>query len=506
MKTTDNPITTYLKAGYPLLYLCVAEEAKAEALVLEAVKATAGIQRVYSWDRKRGLGCRYGEDKFLKTRTREKIGETLSYIEEYKGPKAVIVFKDLPLMLQNDPELVRRMKNLVQEIVGGLKAQLIMISQAVLIPAELEKEVTVIDVPYPSKAEITAMFDNFVKNERAAPSQLLRARFIEALNGLTDPEIENILNYCISDDGKLADKAIKTIIQHKQQIIRKSGVLEFVAETENMKDLGGMKELKKWLENKKRVFNKLEDAQAYGVDMPKGVLLFGMPGCGKSLAAKVIAGSFEMPLLRMDMGMILGMYQGQSEENIRKAIKMAEAIAPSVLWIDELEKALSGVGGDGGGSGSTTRVFGSILTWMQEKKKPVFVVATANKIVGMPPEFMRKGRFDEIFSVDFPDADEARMIFELHLEKRDKQGKSWKGTVDCKKAGELAAKMEFCGADIEAVVKEIIEDAFVAEKNLVTTEEIMKKIEQFTPLSKTMQAEIAEMKAEIKKRYCRKAN
>lgn len=503
MNNQDNPVTIYLKAGYPFLYLCAAEEVKAQALVLDAVKSTS-IQRVYGWDMQCGLQCLYGEDRFLKTRPREKIGETICYIEEYKGGKAVFIFKDLPLLLRNDPELVRRIKNLIRKIVSGLKAQLVLISSAILIPPDLEKETAVIDVPYPSKTEIANKFDIFCKDVKAVPSKLLRSRFIEALNGLTDLEIENLLSYCISDDEKFDEDDIETVILHKQQIIRKSRVLEFVADRVNIAALGGMEGLKSWLKKRKTIFDKLEAAQNQGVDMPKGVLLFGMPGCGKSLAAKVIAGYFEMPLLRMDMGMILGMYVGQSEENIRKAIKMAEAIAPSVLWIDELEKAFSGAGG--GGSDVTTRVFGSIITWMQEKKKPVFVVAMANNIDGMPPEFMRKGRFDEIFFVDFPGAVEAQKIFEVHLKKRDKQNKNWVESVDCRKVGELASKKEFSGADIEAVVKEVVEDAFVEEKELVTTAEITKKIEEFSPLSKTMKPQIDALKEKVKELDCKKAN
>nr|WP_281367796.1 AAA family ATPase [Saccharibacillus deserti] len=227
--------------------------------------------------------------------------------------------------------------------------------------------------------------------------------------------------------------------------------------------------------------------------MPKGVLIVGMPGCGKSLAAKATAKLFEVPLLRLDIGKLFGKYVGESEENMRRALKIAEAVSPCILWVDEIEKAFSGVGDGGGGNSVTTRLFGNFLTWMQDKESTVFVVATANDISKLPPEFLRKGRFDELFAVDLPHAEERRNIFEIHLKRR----KQFNREIDTIRL--IQNSEGFSGADIEAVVKETIENAFIENKPKITTEDLVKVLKETKSISVSLKDKIVEMRASMKR-------
>ena len=257
----------------------------------------------------------------------------------------------------------------------------------------------------------------------------------------------------------------------------------------------------KYLKQKSYVYSNLADAIKFGVDIPKGILIVGMPGCGKSLTARVSAALFNAPLLRLDVGKLLGKYVGESEDNLSRAIKVAEAATPCVLWIDEIEKAFAGVGKDESGGGVTTRLFGYFLTWMQEKDNTVYVVATANALENIPPEFLRKGRFDEIFSVDLPNAEERKKIFEIHLNRRKKDWKDLKINLNelVRKTGGASSR-EFSGADIESIVKTAIENAFSAkDKRNLEQDDLLKAIEQTIPIAKTMSEKITNLKKSLKK-------
>lgn len=283
------------------------------------------------------------------------------------------------------------------------------------------------------------------------------------------------------------------ILKEKEQVIKKSGMLEIINFKENIEDIGGLENLKEWLYKKAKVFDKLGKALKFGVDIPKGIMIVGMPGCGKSLSAKAVAKLFKVPLLRLDVGRLLGKYVGESEENMRKALNISEKISPCVLWIDEIEKAFSGIGESGGASDITTRLFGQFLTWIQEKESTVFIVATANDISKLPAEFLRKGRFDELFFVDLPNEDERKKIFEIHLKKRDK----WNPKIDINK---LVKETEnFNGADIEAVIKESIENAFINEENDITTENIIDIIKNTKSISSTLKEKIESIRKNIEK-------
>ncbi|MGB5593655.1 MAG: AAA family ATPase [Crocosphaera sp.] len=295
------------------------------------------------------------------------------------------------------------------------------------------------------------------------------------------------------NDGDIDINDKKLIIQEKEQIIKKTGSLEILNFKETIEDIGGLNNLKSWLRKKAKVFKQLDKAREYGVDTPKGIMLVGMPGCGKSLVAKATCRLFEVPLLRLDIGKLLGKYVGESEANFRQAIKIAEAASPCILYIDEIEKAFAGIGETDGGGGVTKRLFGSFLTWLQEKENTVFVVATANDISQFPPEFLRKGRFDELFAVDFPNEEEREKIFEIHLKKRRK----WHQNIDI---NTLAKETErYSGADIEAVVKETIETAFMDNKDKINTQDLITVIKTTQPLSKSLAEKINKIKELLKK-------
>lgn len=279
----------------------------------------------------------------------------------------------------------------------------------------------------------------------------------------------------------------------------KSGILEMVPLKERPEDIGGLENLKKWLERKSVVFKSINKAIAYGVNMPKGVLISGVPGCGKSLCAKVTAQMFDVPLLRLDMGKIMGKYVGESEENMRKAIALAEAISPCVLWIDELEKAFAGVNGTG--NEVTVRLFGTFLTWMQEKTSSTFVVATANDITKLPPELMRKGRFDEIFYVGLPNTDERKKIFEIHIQKRRKADFS---SIDI---NSLVSQTDgYSGADIEGVVIDAVETAYVDGSAQLKTNHILDAIKNTHSLSEIMKDSLKNLSKEYENRHFKNAS
>ena len=283
-------------------------------------------------------------------------------------------------------------------------------------------------------------------------------------------------------------KDIELVQAEKSQIIQKSGLLEMVKLQENLNDIGGLEKLKPWLVQKSQIFSNWPAARDFGVESPKGVMIVGMPGCGKSLTAKATASQFGLPLLKMDIGSMMGKYVGESEANMRRAIAVAEAVSPCVLWVDEVEKAFAGIGSGGAGSEVATRLFGYFLTWMQEKTTQVFVVTTANDISALPPELLRKGRFDEVFYVDFPNEQEREAIFKVHLQKR----KKLTPDIDLQKLAK--ATNQYSGADIESIVKEGIELAFLDDCSPLSTQRLMQVIASTHPLGMVMKDKVKQYK------------
>lgn len=397
-----------------------------------------------------------------------------------------------------EPEILRSILDVAQEFKNGpVPHTLIIVAPHVTLPADIEKEITVVDLPLPAEEEIAAVLDEIITANAASIEVDLsledRKRLIQAAQGLTLGEAENAFARAIAIDKKLDASDIQLVLDEKRQTIRKSGLLEFIPTSSTLDEVGGLENLKKWLE--KRDGSWLGEAQEWSIPAPKGVLITGVPGCGKSLTATCMAGVWGLPLLRMDVGSIFSGLVGSSEQNMRAALKLAEAVAPSILWIDEVEKGFGSASG-GGDSGTSSRVFGTFLTWMQEKKSTVFVVATANKIDALPPEFLRKGRFDEIFFVDLPTFEERLPIWKLHLENRLKGDSKAAGNLNIDEATleTLAEKSEgFSGAEIAQAVIAGCFDAFADRRPLELTD-LERSIRNTVPLSVTQAENISRIR------------
>ncbi len=405
-----------------------------------------------------------------------------------------IILKDIHGELKN-PRIIALLKRIAENNLynDSYSATIFILSEIVVIPKELEDYITVFDIPLPSISEILTIINKFVEDMDIRVDADTVNDIAISLKGLNEFQIKQILNLAYQDGGCIDQNDKQLILKEKEQLIKKSGMLEVINFTETINDIGGLENLKDWLGRKAKVFSNLDKAIKFGVDVPKGIMIIGMPGCGKSLTAKATASLFEIPLVRLDIGRLLGKYVGESEGNMRDALKLSEAISPCVLWIDEIEKAFAGIGSIGGGHEVTVRLFGQFLTWMQEKQNTVFVVATANDISKMPPEFLRKGRFDELFFVDLPNGEERRSILDIHLKKRGK----WNKEID---SIALIKETEgFNGADLEAVVKDTIERAFIEGYKIITTENLIKSIKETKSISKTLKDKIAEIKSTIEK-------
>lgn len=405
-----------------------------------------------------------------------------------------IILKDVHGEL-NNPKIIALLKKIAENNLynENYNATIFILSETTVIPLELENFITVFDIPLPTTNEILKIIYEFIDDMIIEVEEDVINDIALSFKGLNEFQIKQILNLAYQDGGCIDKEDKLLILKEKEQFIKKSGMLEIVNFTETIEDIGGLENLKEWLARKAKVFANLDKAIKFGVDVPKGIMIIGMPGCGKSLTAKATASLFEIPLVRLDVGRLLGKYVGESEENMRKALKLSEAISPCVLWIDEIEKAFAGVGGNGGGSDVTTRLFGQFLTWMQEKENTVFIVATANDISKMPPEFLRKGRFDELFFVDLPNGEERRKILDIHLKKRNK----WNKDIDS-----IALIKEtdgFNGADLEAVVKDTIEMAFIDGREVITTDDLIKSVKDTKSISKTLKDKISEIKDTINK-------
>lgn len=487
-------MSRYLDAGFPILYINSFEEEKVDALI----SSLKGGREVVEWNGARGLVD-------FETKAPLSLGGGLADVlelflsrEELEGK--ILVLRDIHKNLES-PEVTARLKNIAGLIGQGADAAVILVSQVVVIPPELEKYITILEMDYLSIPEIHSLVEDFVRENGFPPVKgRLAEEFAVALKGLSEFEIRNILALAYAREGELSRRDLELIFEQKQQTIKKAGILEMVHSKESLEDIGGLDSLKGWLKRKAKVFHHIEEAEEFGVDKPKGVLVAGLPGCGKSLSAKAIARLFEVPLLRLDMGRLMGKYVGESEANMRKAVSLAEAISPCVLWIDELEKAFAGIGSQGGGAEVTTRLFGYFLTWLQEKESLTFVVATANDVTKLPPELMRKGRFDEIFYIGLPKPEERRRIFEIHIRKR-RPGDE--GKLDMER---LARETEgFSGADIEGVVKEGVESAFAEGKGFLETGDILKAARETSSLKEMMGDSLEGLMKEYEKRKYKNA-
>ncbi|MBI1792232.1 MAG: AAA family ATPase [Acidobacteria bacterium] len=490
----QQTLRTYLKAGYPILYVVTAEEQRAIDLISGALAdEKLSRRKPFVWSVSRGLCTLDLKSVDQKTADPKRI---LPYLQELKQP-GVFILEDFHNFIdERSPSatlVVRQMRDLVGPFQATQKT-LVVLSPVLKIPPEIEKDVTVVDLGLPDESELAGVLDETVESVKDRPHVEInldgdgRERVVKALCGLTQMEAENALAKVVVTRSRLDAEDIDLLLAEKEQVIRKSGILEFYASPERFGSIGGLENLKEWLRRRGKAFS--EAARDFPLPYPKGLLLVGVPGCGKSLTAKAVAAEWRMPLLKFDLGKVFGPLVGQAEDNMRKALKMGQAVAPCVLWIDEIEKGLAGSRGGGqGDSGVAARVFGTLLTWMEENKQPVFVVATANDIAGTPPELLRKGRFDEVFFVDLPSLPERALILAIHLTRQRRDHR------DFDLARHAAAAEGFSGAELEQVVVEAMFSAFAeGEKTRVEDRHLEKAIAESVPLSQSMGPRIAQLR------------
>ncbi|MCU0247146.1 MAG: AAA family ATPase [Bryobacter sp.] len=480
-----------IRARYPILYIVSNEEARVDELLLEVSRRRQ--KKLFHWTCTTGLlpaGTSIQSQRHRAAATKEPLAALDQVIDEIEP--ALFVFKDLhPFLGKGNHAVVRRLREIALHLKNSLKT-IVIVSGSMEIPPELDKEITVLNLPLPGEAEITALLDRIAGEVRNLPNVTLDRgaettdRLVQAARGLTLTEAENVFARILVKHERLGPDLVGEILAEKKQLIRKSGLLEYYSTGETFEGVGGLEVLKDWL--RKRGSALTPAARAFGLPPPRGILLLGVQGCGKSLSAKAVSNLWQVPLLRFDMGRMFGSFVGTSEDNVRRAIAVAESVAPAVLWVDEIDKSFAGSQGSAASDGGTTaRVFGTFLTWLSEKAAPVFVVATANDISQLPPELLRKGRFDEIFFVDLPGEEERRAIFSIHLARRGRAPEQFD------LAPLVAASDEFSGAEIEEAVISAMFEAFAVGEEL-STRHLKYCLEQTVPLARTMEEHIRRLR------------
>jgi AAA+ superfamily predicted ATPase len=502
--TIQDQIELLIRARYPILYLVSWEETRVREMIEEIAKSRK--KKLFEWSVTRGItvaGTSIQSQKGRNAATADPL-VALDQIVEYVEPALFLLHDFHPFLQKNNFAVIRKLKEIAIHLRSSFKTILI-VSPVLEVPIELEKEITVIDIPLPGIGELSKVLDDIVeelndsKKVAVDLNPIGREQVLKAALGLTLTEAENVFAKIIVEDGKLDAGDVPHVFSEKRQVIRKTGLLEYYETEEKFEQVGGLENLKEWLHKREAALT--DRARDFGLPPPRGALLLGVQGCGKSLCAKAASALWRLPLLRLDVGKMFGSLVGSSEDNMRRAVKIAESVAPAILWMDEIDKALAGSGGSASTDGGTTaRVFGTLLTWLSEKTAPVFVIATANDISHLPPELLRKGRFDEIFFLDLPSEEERKEIFRIHLAKRKRGRKEFDLPA-------LAAASEgFSGAEIEEVIVSALFDVFSAGKELETVD-ILRAIEATVPLSKTMEEGLLRLRswADGRARYASKS-
>ncbi|WP_308165228.1 AAA family ATPase [Nocardia noduli] len=490
-----SALTHLLQARFPLLFVESFEEQRVLDEIDAAVAGLKTPRALWRWSATEGLR-RAGGPPERETHAPAAMLQGVARVHE----RAVFVLSDLHAFLgdgtqQADPLTVRALRDVVRDFRAGELARTVIVVAPVLrIPPELEKDVTVVDFALPGEPEIRDLLEGMIIRNRdtvhVALDERGRDRLTKAALGMTLAEAENAVSLAMVNGSALTESDVELVLAEKAQTIRKTGLLELVRSEIDLADVGGLDALKSWLD--KRRDSWLAEAAAYGLPAPKGVLITGVPGCGKSLTAKAAAAAWGLPLIRMDIGRVFAGLVGASEHNMRSALATAEACAPCVLWVDEIDKGFAGAG-TASDTGTSARVFGTFLTWLQEKTGPVFVIATANRIENLPPEFLRKGRFDEIFFVDLPDSYERADIWRLHLTRRP-AGPAGGPELTPELLRELAGISEgFSGAEIEqAVVSGLFEAYF--DRRALTAADLLHAVRNTVPLSTLHAAQVTELR------------
>lgn len=487
MPDLTERLKNYFSAGFPCLYLVTYEEMRTEIALTAAAKVTG--QAVYKWTVTRGWFSANPDRPAQESSINATKDPNKALQWTTEGPaESIYILRDFHPYLTN-AEIVRRIRDILPLFAASGRV-LVFESPYVVVPPEIEKEFTVVQCELPTAEELdTPLVACTSERPIDMPN---RTAVLEAARGLTLAEAQNAFSLAIATHGNLGPDAVQTIMREAAQTVRKTGLLEFVEPLDDLSAVGGLNELKRYLTTRSRAFSK--EAREYGLPVPKGLLLLGMPGCGKSLTAKAIAKTWQRRLLRLDMGRLFGGIVGESERNTRQVIAVAEAVAPCVLWVDELEQGFAGAASSGRtDSGTTARVIGTFLTWLSEKRTPVYVVATANDVTGLPPQILRKGRWDETFFVDLPTQMERAEILAIHLRKVGRDPEKFD-------VARLAMHADqFSGAEIEEAMVAGMWLAF-DEKTEVTTAHIQRAIASTKTLASTAKEQLNELRAWSKDR------
>ena len=487
--TTEDRLRNLIEVNSPIIYIEDWDYVFIDELILQVINDASKITE---------FNLATGNSHFLGKFPNSEYwqpGDLVSFLEgEYKLKNAgekYIVLKGIHSELENNPTVVELIHLIAQRKLFDetFDTTLIIISPVRYIPTEIVQYVSFLDVDYPTEEEISEIIDHHVEVNHAKYDKQDKQKIIQSLKGLRKFEVDRMIDMALVSNGSLGGEDTEMILQQKKAMVKQSGVLELIdtkpVEAKNDDErrkildeqIGGLNKLKDYISAKAKVMNNWTHtssmqyaAQDFGVAMPKGAFIVGMPGCGTSLCAQVSASIFNAPLLKMDMGSLMGKYVGESEANLRKAIRISEAASPCILWIDEIEKAFAGVGGQN--SEVLTRMFGYFLGWLQDKKSPVYVIATANNANNLPPELKRKGRFDELFCVELPNDKERESIYMVHLKPHLRKGhKCMDGIAenDLEKWAKELAKNEskkVNGADIKSIVDEAIEQCYLNGESL----------------------------------------
>ena len=480
-----------IRSRYPILTVETHEEGRLEEL-LEAVCLDLGMV-LFTWSVTNGLERKGQNQPVYET---HEPAQALGHIRTARIP-AVYLLRDFHPYLK-DASLVRFLRELAQES-ATLNSTIVLSAPSLELPVELRKLATRYELLLPVEDELVRVvmetFRDLNRNKEfhyklTDPELRQLAR---NLRGLTLSEVRRVISRCVFDDSSLDAADLPKVLEAKKDQVERSGILEFADIGEEVASLGGLHGLKAWLKRFRAGFS--DKAREMGLRPPRGVLLVGIQGCGKSLAAKTIAREWDLPLLKLETGRLMDKYIGQSEKNLRNAFELAEATAPVVLWIDEIEKAFAGASSSESDAGLGRRIFGSFLTWMQEKKETVFVTATANDLSSVPPELLRKGRFDEIFFVDLPDEKERREIFSIHLNRR-------KQDLSRFDVGALIeAASGFSGAEIEQAIVASLYGLLAEGGKELTTEKVLEEIQNTVPLSVSRREYILELQQMARERF-----
>jgi len=467
-----------LRARYPLIYIPTYEEERVEAAIREEA-INQGNCPVYTWDFVDGYQGSPNDVGFGKRNPLQ----ALEFIEKLNAAApAVLILRDYHRFL-DDVAISRKLRNLARLLKSQPK-NIVLLSPRVAIPDDLMEVLTVVEFPLPNASEIKTEVERLLQATGNPPVGKFLDDLVRSCQGLSMERIRRVLARAIASHGQLEPEDVDLVLAEKRQTIRQTQILDFYPANEEISDIGGLDNLKDWLIRRGGSFS--DKARQYGLPHPRGLMLVGIQGTGKSLTAKAIAHHWHLPLLRLDVGRLFGGLVGESESRTRQMIQVAEALAPCILWIDEIDKAFSGLGSKGD-AGTTSRVFGTFINWLAEKTSPVFVVATANDIQALPPEMLRKGRFDEIFFVGLPSQEERKAIFNVHLSRLRPHNLN---SYDIER---LAYETpDFSGAEIEQTLIEAMHIGFSQNRDF-TTDDILEATSQIIPLARTALEQIQKL-------------